>query len=132
MPPDAYTFGPKQYHQLFFFSLNAGGVGRKSFFSFSQIGAFVLSDICWSICKILCLIKHIFVTMSKTAEAEFFNLRKSKKIINKNSNIKTGFQSTHLGRELKQTMTTNWYWPWYYSKKPKMKHPQKKMVSCSL
>ena len=132
MPSDTYMFGPKQYHQLFLFSLNAGGVGGKSFPPLCQIGAFVLKDICWSICKILCLIKHIFITMSKTAEVWFFNLRKSKKKINKNRNIKAGLLSTHLGRELKQTMTTNYSWPWYCSKKPKMKHPQKKMVLCSL
>lgn len=45
--------------------------------------------------------------MSKTAEAGFFNLRKSKKVINKNGNIKAGLLSAHLGRELKQTTTTH-------------------------
>lgn len=109
---------------LFLFSLNAKRFGRKSSPSFCQIGAFVLKE--------NLMFKHIFIIMNKTGEAWFFNLRKSKKIINKNRSIKARLLPTHLGKKLKQTMTTNYCWPWYCFKKPKMKHPQKKMIFCSL
>lgn len=46
MPTITYTFGPKQYHQLFLFSLNAEGVGKEGFPPFSQIGASVLDSTC--------------------------------------------------------------------------------------